>query len=161
MYLKSRRGWFQDKCRWPFSLLTQFRREQKKPGPLLLLYFMGTLNYLIVFVGNLSLLKFRCFPNPIIIKVVSFSPVIYDYKSKVKNGVRSPKFIWASCVHLYSLAETPQPQHPPPPPSHLGSYTRALLVCQNRRHLFVTPCLNTPICELSRLFRKFGFTCIV
>jgi hypothetical protein len=37
-----------------------------------------------------------------------------------------------SCVQLYSLAETP---HPPP---HLGSYTRALLVSKDRRHLFVT-----------------------
>jgi hypothetical protein len=25
-------------------------------------------------------------------------------------------------------------------PPHLGSYTRALLVSQDRRHLFVTPC---------------------
>jgi hypothetical protein len=33
------------------------------------------------------------------------------------------------------VAETPQ--FPPPP--HLGSYTRALLVSQDRRHLFVTP----------------------
>jgi hypothetical protein len=30
----------------------------------------------------------------------------------VKYGVISPKFIWASCALLYSLAETP----PPPPP---------------------------------------------
>jgi hypothetical protein len=34
----------------------------------------------------------------------------------------------------YSLADTPQP-----PPSHLGSHTRALLVSQDRWHLFVTP----------------------
>ncbi len=37
---EGRRGWFQDKCRWHFSLLTQFLRKQKKPGPLLLVYFM-------------------------------------------------------------------------------------------------------------------------
>ncbi len=30
----------------------------------------------------------------------------------VKYGVRSPKFIWASCAQLYSLAETPQPPTP-------------------------------------------------
>ncbi len=30
----------------------------------------------------------------------------------------------------------------PPLPPHLGSYTRALLASQDRRHLFVTPCLN-------------------
>ncbi len=28
-----------------------------------------------------------------------------------------------------------------PLPPHLGSYTRALLVSQDRRHLFVTPCM--------------------
>ncbi len=35
--------------------------------------------------------------------------------TQVKYGVRSPKFIWASCAaQLYSLAETPQlPPHPP------------------------------------------------
>ncbi len=38
-------------------------------------------------------------------------------------------------VQLFSLAEAPQP---PPPPAHLGSYTKALLVSQDRRHLFVT-----------------------
>ncbi len=31
---------------------------------------------------------------------------------QVKYGVRSPKFFWAPCAQLYSLAETP---HPPPP----------------------------------------------
>jgi hypothetical protein len=31
-------------------------------------------------------------------------------------------FVWAPCVQLYSLAETPQT------PPHLGSNTRALLV---------------------------------
>jgi hypothetical protein len=31
----------------------------------------------------------------------------------VKYRVRSPKFIWAPCAHLYSLAETPQ--QPPYP----------------------------------------------
>ncbi len=40
-----------------------------------------------------------------------------------------------NCAHLYSLAETPR--NPPPP---LGSYIRALLVIQDRRHLFVIPC---------------------
>jgi hypothetical protein len=40
-----------------------------------------------------------------------------------------------SCVQRYSLAENPQL----PPPPHLGSLTRALLVSQDRRHLFVTP----------------------
>ncbi len=52
-----------------------------------------------------------------------------------RYGVRSPKFIWAPCAQLYSLAETPQTPHTP----HLGSWTRALLVNQDRRHLFLTP----------------------
>ncbi len=50
--------------------------------------------------------------------------------------VRSPKYIFAPCVQLYSLAETPQP--PALPPLPLGSYTRALLVSQDRQRLFVT-----------------------
>ncbi len=52
----------------------------------------------------------------------------------VKNGISSPKFMRApvfSCTHLL------RPSNLPPPP-HLGSYTRALLVSQDRRHLFVT-----------------------
>jgi hypothetical protein len=41
-------------------------------------------------------------------------------------------------AQLYSLDKTQQP--PPPPPPHLGSYKRVLLVSQDRRRLFVTPC---------------------
>jgi hypothetical protein len=37
---------------------------------------------------------------------------------------------------LHSLAKTPLPPHTP----HLGSYTRTLLVSQDRRHIYVTPC---------------------
>jgi hypothetical protein len=44
----------------------------------------------------------------------------------------SPKLIWALCAQLYSLAERP---------THLRSYTRALLVSQDRKHPFVTPLL--------------------
>jgi hypothetical protein len=51
-----------------------------------------------------------------------------------------PKFIWAPYVQLYSLDETPQLS---PPPRNLGSYTRALLVSQDRRHLFETPWKKT------------------
>ncbi len=40
-----------------------------------------------------------------------------------------------SCTHWL------RPRNYPPPP-HLGSYTRALLVSQDRRHLFVTPCCS-------------------
>jgi hypothetical protein len=46
----------------------------------------------------------------------------------VYSVVRSPEFIWAPCALLYSLTRTP-----PPPPR-----IWALLVSQDRRHLFVT-----------------------
>jgi hypothetical protein len=52
----------------------------------------------------------------------------------VKYEFRSTTFIWApvlSCTHRL------RPRNSPPPP-HLGSYTRALLVSQDRLHLFVT-----------------------
>ncbi len=61
----------------------------------------------------------------------------HERKSEVKYGVRSPYFIWASGAQLYSLAETQQLL--PPPPPHLGSYMRSLLVSEDRRHFFVTP----------------------
>ncbi len=41
------------------------------------------------------------------------------------------------CAQVYSLAETPQL---PPSPRIWTRITRALLVCKDRRHLFVTPC---------------------
>jgi hypothetical protein len=44
--------------------------------------------------------------------------------------------LFESCVQLYSLKHRNSPLTP-----HLGSYTRALLVSQGRRHLFVTPTL--------------------
>jgi hypothetical protein len=44
-------------------------------------------------------------------------------------------------LHVHSCTHWPRPRNPPPPHPHLGSYTRALLVSQDRRHLFVTPCL--------------------
>ncbi len=51
---------------------------------------------------------------------------------------RSSKFIWALCAQLYSLAR-PHNLLVFPLPPHLGSYTRTLLVNQDRRHLSVTP----------------------
>jgi hypothetical protein len=43
-------------------------------------------------------------------------------------------------LHVYSCTHWLRPSIPPPPiPTHLGSYTRALLVSQGRRRLFVTP----------------------
>ncbi len=54
------------------------------------------------------------------------------------DGVRSPKFIWApvhSCTHWL------RPLNSPPSPAFGLIRGRALLVSQDRRHLFVTPCV--------------------
>ncbi len=40
-------------------------------------------------------------------------------------------------LHVHSCTHWERPHNPPPP--HMGSYTRALLVSQDRRHLFVIP----------------------
>jgi hypothetical protein len=40
-------------------------------------------------------------------------------------------------VHAHPCTHWLRPSNSPPPP-HLGSYTRTLLVSQDRRHLFVT-----------------------
>ncbi len=42
-------------------------------------------------------------------------------------------------LHVYT-ADVHIGWDPPPLPPHLGSYTRALVVSQDRRHLLVTPC---------------------
>jgi hypothetical protein len=70
-------------------------------------------------------------------KIFSFHNLLL--KPMVKYGVRSPKFIWAP---VYSCTHWLRPRNLPPLPPHLGSYKRALLVSQDRRHLFVTPCLK-------------------
>ncbi len=45
-----------------------------------------------------------------------------------------------SCTHWLRPRPTPPPHPPPSPPwPHLGSYTRALMVSQDRQRLFVTP----------------------
>ncbi len=63
-------------------------------------------------------------------------PACLSQKAQVKYGVRSTKFIWAP-VFSCSLAVTPQlaPSLP-----HSGSHTRAILVSQDRRQIFVTLC---------------------
>jgi hypothetical protein len=42
-------------------------------------------------------------------------------------------------LHVHSCTHWLKPRNRNPPPPHLGSYTRVLLVSQDRRHLFVTP----------------------
>ncbi len=61
---------------------------------------------------------------------VPFSISVYTVG---KYGVGSPKFIWAP---VYSCTHWLRPRNFLLLPLHLGSYTRALLVSQDRRHLF-------------------------
>ncbi len=42
-------------------------------------------------------------------------------------------------LHVHSCTHWLRDRASPPPPPHLGSKARALLVSQDRRHLFVTP----------------------
>jgi hypothetical protein len=58
-----------------------------------------------------------------------------------KYGVRSPKFIWAPCAQLYSLAETMQPPPPPRILAHIrGRYWSAKTDDTSLRPLW---CTNT------------------
>ncbi len=57
-------------------------------------------------------------------------------RSYVKYRERSPKFNWGSMCTVVLIGWDPATT---PPPPHLGSYTSALFVSQDRRHLFVTP----------------------
>jgi hypothetical protein len=68
---------------------------------------------------------------------------VYQFKTTCTHRLNMeldlpPKFIWAS---VYSCILIGWDLATPPLPPHLGSYTRALLVSLDRRHLFVTPCL--------------------
>ncbi len=84
------------------------------------------------------------FRSPGIDSEKSIPPAYIASRSSTKNRVIVPdhqagnrflgSLIGLQIPALYSLAATPQL------PQHLGSYTRALLVSQDRRHLFVTPC---------------------
>jgi hypothetical protein len=54
---------------------------------------------------------------------------------KAKYGVRSQKFIWTPVYRADSL----RPRNSPPPAFGPIYCTMALLISQDRRHLFVTP----------------------
>ncbi len=70
-----------------------------------------------------------------------------------KYGVRSPSLFG---LHMHSCTHWLSPRTSPP---HWGSYTSALLVSQDRRHLVVTSCFNISIQILykiaGRLFCSF------
>ncbi len=79
-------------------------------------------------------------------KIIIFAAMWHYVAAYVKYGVSSTKSPVYSCT---------QTRPPPPPPPHLGSYTRALLVSQNRRHLFVTPCVSTSLAHSSIISKEF------
>jgi hypothetical protein len=56
---------------------------------------------------------------------------------------------------MYSCAHWLRPRNSSPPP-HLGSYTRALLVIQDRRHLFVKPRASQRYHSHRYLYGKFA-----
>jgi hypothetical protein len=64
------------------------------------------------------------------------------------TGVIYPKFFWAPCAPLSTLAETPQPPPPPRTSAYIrGRYWSAKI--QYRRHLFLTPWITEK--EIARL----------
>jgi hypothetical protein len=72
---------------------------------------------------------FGPFPNPWALRVSGLG----GYTSKCEKNQNH-------CTLVYSCTQLLRPRTPPP---HLGSYTRALLVSQDRRHLFLTPCMQS------------------
>jgi hypothetical protein len=59
-------------------------------------------------------------------------------RPSLKYGGRSPKFIWAQCHVMCTAVLIGWDPATPPFPPHCDSYTRALLVSKDRRHLSVT-----------------------
>ncbi len=77
------------------------------------------------------------FSQQTLIRQASISPFAILSTHRLNMKLDLPRYL-GSCIQLYSLAKTLHP----PFPTHLGSYTRSLLVSNERRHLFVTPCYN-------------------
>ncbi len=55
-------------------------------------------------------------------------------------------------LHMHNCTHWLRPRNPPPLPPHLDSSSRALLVNQDRRHLFATPC-GSPFHYTSRRYK--------
>jgi hypothetical protein len=109
--------------------------------------------------SNLGQLRLRHWLSDALTTRLYLIHIVHKKKKSKKSLFRSPKFIWTpcACAQLYSLAETPQPSS-----FGLIQYTRALLVCQDRRHLIVNPGsammynLHTLFCEVAKEFIKSG-----
>ncbi len=62
-------------------------------------------------------------------------------------------------LHVHSCTQWPRnlPPHPPPTPRIWAPYTKALLVSQYRRHLFVIPyCKFTPNIQYSNTLQDIN-----
>jgi hypothetical protein len=76
-----------------------------------------------------------------------FTSAEYIHRLKIElDDLDLQSFFGVLCTDVLRVsvligAETRNSLPGPSPPPHLGSYTRALLVSQDRRHLFVTPWL--------------------
>jgi hypothetical protein len=70
---------------------------------------------------------------------VQSEPYIINKSERKTNEIKSSNMM-LDLQSLFGLLCTAVLIGPQPP--HLGSYTMALLVCQDRRHLFVTPCIG-------------------
>jgi len=77
-------------------------------------------------------------------------------RSEVRYGGRSPKFIWAQCHVMCTAVLIGWDPATPPFPPHCDSYTRALLVSKDRRHLFVTPWGRPKAMRRSRDLRLYA-----
>ncbi len=69
-------------------------------------------------------------------------------KSYVKFGGRSPKFIWVLCHVMWPAVLIGRDPAAPPIPLYWDTYTRALLVSKERRHLYVTPWVKSSLWKM-------------
>ncbi len=70
----------------------------------------------------------------------SLTRELLDYEYRLNMDI-SKVYLGSMCTAVHVGWD---PRKPPPPP-YLGSYTRALLVSQDRWHLFVTPWLRATV----------------
>ena len=79
-----------------------------------------------------------------IVQIYMERPLPYTHKLNMESDLQS-----LFGLHAHSCTHWLKPRNSSPPRAFaLGSYTRVLLVSQNRRHLFVTPCVHRTIFDL-------------
>ncbi len=78
------------------------------------------------------------FPRRLILAQLSS---LYHHRLNMELDLKS--LFGLLCTAVLNGWDPATPPLPPHPPTHLGSYTRALLVIEDRRHSFVTPLVST------------------